>query len=348
VKKQLLVTSHPSSLVIDSSGDRTKSHIASPHWIDEQKDSINRLRRLYFSRQIDDVHTIPTANMYRDITIKSPSSKTQILSYINRLWDRDDKILRLKDHQINVIVGYYLTEHATEQILLFAQRLQECNCHLPFSASILIAREFMMWPRFRNHAALIIEKGLFEVRDDLVREIEKVTALTEDDLENTRLIISNGSSDAHHLLPRSVVRQRLAEIFPSDVTNFNYEPDDIVLDELIYARLLTWFDVLAAIPEPSTEYKYPPSWTPEAIYQNFFVDTALDGPLKWLTKKCGYELGQGIIEVFLTRTELREVGKTLRDIASVFVLNTRLNWELESSSGYCRLSQSMKERYDIS
>lgn len=81
----------------------------------------------------------------------------------------------LKDHQINVIIGYYLTKHSNDQILLFIESLQECDRNLPFSASILVAKQFLMWINYRDNAADIIGNELNAVRNDLVKQIGKVT-----------------------------------------------------------------------------------------------------------------------------------------------------------------------------
>jgi len=280
--------------------------------------------------------------------MKSPSSKTQLLTHLDSIWDNKDKIVALKDQEINVIVGYYLTEQMNDQILEFTQHLQECGRHIPLSASVLIARKFIMWARYRDHAATIIGKGLNAVRNDLVRELEKVTTFDEDMFEETRDIMSHAPPDTHYLLPRGIIHQKLAETFPGDVTNFDDDANDIILDDTIYTRLLTWLDVLATIPDPSGEEKYTPNWTPEVIVQNFFVDTALDGPLKWLTKKCGHELGLGIVDELMARTELREVGRTMRDIVDVFAFHTQVNWDSHSSWGESRLSQQVRERCDVS
>ena len=242
-------------------------------------------------------------------------------------------------------MGYYLTEQMNDQILEFTQHLQECGRHIPFSASVLVARKFIMWARYRDHAATIIGKGLDAVRNDLVRELEKVTTFDEDTFEETRDIMSQASPDTNYLLPRAIIHQKLAETFPGDITNFEDEANDIILDDTIYTRLLTWLDVLATIPDPRGEEKYSPNWTPEIIVQNF---TALDGPLKWLTKKCGHELGLGIVDELMARTELREVGRTMRDIVGVFAFHTQVNWGLTSSCGESLLSQQVTERCDVS
>lgn len=160
--------------------------------------------------------------------------------------------------------------------------------------------------------------------------------------------MSHASPDTHYLLPRAIIHQKLAETFPGDVTNFDEDINDVILDDTIYTRLPTWLDVLATIPDSSDEEKYPPSWTPEIIVQNFLVDTALDGPLKWLTKKYRHELGLGIVDELMARTELREVGRTMRDIVAVFTFHTQVNWELQSNDGESRSSQQVKERCNVS
>lgn len=327
---------------------KTSIQIGCPHWIEQHRVAFNRLRKLSFSRQIDNFFTVPTTTLYKHITMKSPSSKTQLLAHLDSIWDNKDKIVGLKDHEINVIVGYYLTEHMNDQILEFTQHLQECGRRIPFSASVLVARQFVMLAHYRDHAATVIGNGLNTVRDDLVRELEKVTTFDEDRFEETRDIMCHASPDTHFLLPRAIIHQKLAETFPGYVTNFDDGANDIILDDAIYTRLLTWLDVLATIPDPSDEEKYAPSWTPEIIVQNFFIDTALDGPLKWLTKKCGHELGLGIVDELMVRTELREVGRTMRDIVAVFAFHTQVNWELKSSSGESRLSQQVRDRCDVS
>jgi hypothetical protein len=329
-------------------GSGISIQIGCPHWIEQHKVAFNRLRKLYFSRQVNNFFVVPTTTLYKHITMKSPFSKIQLLAHLGSIWDNKDKIVSLKDHEINVIVGYYLTENMNDQILEFTQHLQECGRHIPFSASVLIARQFIVWARYRDHAATIIGRGLNTVRDDLVRELKKVTTFDEDMFEETRDIMSHASPDTYYLLPRAIIHQKLVETFPGDVTDFDDNANDIILDDSIYTRLLTWLDVLATIPDPSGEQKYSPSWTPEIIVQNFFADTALDGPLKWLTKKCGHELGLGIVDELMVRTELRAVGRTLRDIVGVFAFYTQVNWELQSSSGESRLSQQVMERCDVS
>ena len=84
------------------------------------------------------------------------------------------------------------------------------------------------------------------------------------------------------------------------------------------------------------------------ILENFVSDTASDGPMKWLTKKCGHELGLAVVDLFLSRPELRNVGKTMNEMVALFAFHTQYNWEAESDNREGGFSQEVKDRCSVS
>lgn len=185
----------------------------------------------------------------------------------------------------------------------------------------------------------------------LLNKLEKSLYTDEIKLEDFRDIMQHTpTSDTHYLLLRMLIHQKLEENFPGTIGedfDDSVAPNEIILDELIYTQLLAWLDVLGTVHDPtttpSTEQKYLPIWDPETIATNFFKDTAQFGPLQWLARRYGHELRQGIVDEFLARTELKEVGRCMRDIATFFCFLFSGKGSSSSGGEESRLSQDVRQ-----
>ena len=298
-------------------------------------DSFNVLRRIYFSRHVLNFFALPNTPLYKHITTKSPAHKPHLLAHIDSLWSKETttntQIQSLKDQQINAIVGYYLTEHLNQQILSFLQRLEESRREVPFAASVAIAREFMSWAMYRDHAALIVQAGLFKLRDSLAEDIEKTTGLTNHDLESLRSIIVRASPANKKDLAISSVTSHFRELDKKSASSARHEQ----IDDLMYSRYLTWLDVMNKIPPPPPEHwnksRHMPIWSAEYISEQFYAFTAMDGPLQWLTKESGMDLAEALVDGFLKRAHLRGLGELLRELAEVFALFMLPTWNSDAT-----------------
>jgi hypothetical protein len=258
-------------------------------------------------------------------------------------------IKTLKDQQITAIVGYYLTEHMVHQVLAFMKRLEDAEREMPFTASVAIAREFMSWARYRDHAAIIIQTGLFKLRDRLVEAIERTISLSDQNLQDICVTVASASPQTRKDLATNTITAKFLELehLNTLLTNDTSSPDSSAsfdvpgtneIDDLIYSRYLTWLDVLNAIPPAPPEHwkksHYIPSWSAEHITEQVFAFTALDGPMKWLTMEGGKDLAAALADGFMRRAHLRVLGLLVREMAGVFAFFLQPVWvEGSGSSG---------------
>jgi hypothetical protein len=149
-------------------------HVSCPHWNAEQTQSLVNLRRLYHHRNIANFYAVPNTALYKHIAINSPASKSALLGHIDSLWSTPSKIRELKDQQIHVIVGYYLTEHLHAELVKFCNAINKEKCQLPETAALIIVKRFKKWTAYRTYAAKMITGRLVMARDEIAQAIHEV------------------------------------------------------------------------------------------------------------------------------------------------------------------------------
>lgn len=324
---------------------------ACKHWTEMQAICFGRLRKLYLTRPIRNFLICPSTSLYKHVTRNSPSLKTLLLAHIDSLWDDKGKIAQLKDHQINVIVGYYLTEHMCDKIVEFQQQLMEHGLQFPFSAATSAADYLAQLPKHRPDAAEIIKQGLLSLRCDLAQEIELFTNESDAQIEEMTDILASATEHVHYRFPRVYFSTGLQDTFPGLITDFDDFANDFPYDDLIYKRLLTWLVILRHLEMSKDELELGelvPLSAADYVVQDFILETRRSGPLKWATKAGGYEMALGLVDIFMRRAETYETGRTMKDMIGVFTWYTKDENELKNGSYADELSAAVKLRCDIS
>jgi len=200
-------------------------------------------------------------------------------------------------------------------------RLSHRSRDLPFAAAVAAAREWVKWEAWRVYAAHLVQEGLQIIRDELAVEIYKVTGGDDefwDEIRQSMEVWWPGTDDR---LRWEIIWSRLEEHFPSWMEeDWDYQiPHSLPpLDETLYTRFLTWLDILAAFPQTPPQTRCP-AWAPEKIVNFFYVDSKRYGHMKWITRKCGYQLARGMADAFNNRKELVYLGSTLYDLCVAFL-----------------------------
>jgi len=291
-----------------------------PHWSSAQGIAFKNFRALYFRKHIANFCHVPSIKLYKHIVFSSPSSKHTLLSHLQSLWTPDN-ILSLTDHDIIVIVGYYLTEHNHDLLLNFLEHLSSRGRDCPFAAAIAAAKEWVKWDAWRVYAAHLVQDGLEIIRDELAAEIYKVTDGDDDYWDEIRQSMEVWSPGTDDRLRWETIWSRLDENFPSWMDeDWDIQIPTLLapLDEMLYTRFLAWLEILAAFPQtpPGTPC---PAWAPEQIVRSFYVDSKKDGMMRWITRKCGYQLARGMADAFNNRKELEYLGSALYDLCVAFL-----------------------------
>jgi len=322
----VLSTFHP---LIDVASLRIRNTITliCSHWSSEQVVAFKNFRPLYFRKHITNFRRVAAIKLYKHITSSSPTSKHSLLAHLQSLWTPDN-ILSLSDHDIIVIVGYYLTERNHELLLNFYEHLSSRGRECPFAASVAMAREWVKWDAWRIYAAHLVEEGLKIIRDEVGCEIYKVTGEEPEYWEGIcqaiptpNALVWGMQQPEYYPFPWETVWSRLEEYFPCSMDEeHDYEtaPQLPPLDEMLYTRFLEWLDLLAAFPQTAPPTPCP-DWAPEQTIKWVFVDSKTSGLMQWITKPGGYQLARAMADAFHNRKELEYLGSTLYDLCVAFL-----------------------------